>query len=216
MNQTPGALVNARICLRISTWLRSRSSRSSSFEILGASELSPLCSSGESPLSNRSIDCRTEIAPSSERLCRISLAAASLEIATGCRTSMGPVSMPSSNLKTVTPKLSSPARIARCTGAAPRNLGSKEKWRLIQPRGTFSNASLRIRRPYAITTTRSGLAWSSALRISEGVLGFHISKTFVDRCSTNSFGEGVPWRPLGRSGVERIPTTSRSDLIFKA
>jgi hypothetical protein len=45
----------------------------------------------------------------------------------------GPVSMPWSSLKVVAPVMSSPARIAACTGEAPRQAGSREKCRLTQP-----------------------------------------------------------------------------------
>jgi hypothetical protein len=45
----------------------------------------------------------------------------------------GPVSIPASSLKTVTPVDVSPASSARCTGAAPLQRGNKEKCRFINP-----------------------------------------------------------------------------------
>ena len=47
--------------------------------------------------------------------------------------SIGPVSSPSSIRMMVTPVTSSPARIARWIGAAPRQRGSSEAWTLMQP-----------------------------------------------------------------------------------
>ena len=65
---------------------------------------------------------------------------------------MGPVSRPSSSSITLTPVVASPSRIARCTGAAPRHRGNREKWRLrlpsvgsVQDRGRAG--ALRRRRP---------------------------------------------------------------------
>ena len=45
----------------------------------------------------------------------------------------GPVSSPASRRKVAAPVISSPAMIACCTGAAPRQAGSSEKCRLTQP-----------------------------------------------------------------------------------
>jgi hypothetical protein len=50
------------------------------------------------------------------------------------RSMTGPVSIPGSRTKVVTPVTSSPARSACWTGAAPRQLGSSEKCRLTNPR----------------------------------------------------------------------------------
>ena len=47
--------------------------------------------------------------------------------------STGPVSSPRSMTKVEAPVTSSPAMMACCTGAAPRQAGSSEKCRLIQP-----------------------------------------------------------------------------------
>ena len=46
---------------------------------------------------------------------------------------IGPVSRPSSSRKVQAPVTSSPCQMACCTGAAPRQAGNNEKWRLIQP-----------------------------------------------------------------------------------
>ena len=47
----------------------------------------------------------------------------------------GPVSMPASSRKVLAPVMSSPARMAACTGLAPRQAGSSEKCRFTQPCG---------------------------------------------------------------------------------
>ena len=54
-------------------------------------------------------------------------------ISSVCRSSIGPVSSPSSICMIVTPLISSPARIARWIGAAPRQRGRSEAWTLMQP-----------------------------------------------------------------------------------
>ena len=49
------------------------------------------------------------------------------------RANISPVSRPSSIFIMVTPTSRSPARMARCIGAAPRYFGSSEAWMLMQP-----------------------------------------------------------------------------------
>ncbi len=69
--------------------------------------------------------------------------------------SVGPESSPSSMRNVVAPVTSSPAMIARCTGAAPRQAGRTEKCRLTHPcRGTASTSGRRIS-PYATTGATS-------------------------------------------------------------
>ena len=55
----------------------------------------------------------------------------------------GPVSSPASSRKVVAPVKASPARTAACTGAAPRQAGSREKCRLTQPWVGMSNTGCR-------------------------------------------------------------------------
>ena len=55
-------------------------------------------------------------------------------IGTVPRSSIGPVSSPSSICMMVTPLSASPARIAAWIGAAPRQRGSSEAWMFRQPR----------------------------------------------------------------------------------
>ena len=59
----------------------------------------------------------------------------------------GPVSSPASSRKVEAPVSSSPAMIACCTGAAPRQAGSSEKCRLTQPWRGRSRAAGGTRAP---------------------------------------------------------------------
>ena len=61
--------------------------------------------------------------------------------------SIGPVSSPSSIRMMVTPLTSSPARIARWIGAAPRQRGRSEAWTLTQPALGASRIALRKDQP---------------------------------------------------------------------
>ena len=66
-------------------------------------------------------------------------------VSVGCKAtvvtaSMGPVSNPASMRIIVMPLALSPACIALCMGAAPRQRGSSEAWTFMQPnRGMSSN-----------------------------------------------------------------------------
>ena len=59
----------------------------------------------------------------------------------------GPVSRPASSRNVEAPDTSSPAMIACCTGAAPRQAGSTEKCRLTQPWVGTSSSDGGIRAP---------------------------------------------------------------------
>ena len=67
----------------------------------------------------------------------------------------GPVSSPSSSCMTHTPVSSSPASIARSTGAAPRQRGSSEKWRFTNPCRVAARSSGGRSWPKATTTPAS-------------------------------------------------------------
>ena len=71
--------------------------------------------------------------PTSTRRPRSSPAVSCGPIATRCDAYTGPVSRPASSCITQTPVSVSPARIARSTGAAPRQRGSSEKCTLTKP-----------------------------------------------------------------------------------
>ena len=72
---------------------------------------------------------------------------ASGEMATVSRIATGPVSSPASMRMTQTPVCASPAMIARCTGAAPRQRGNSEAWRLKAPASVASSARCGRMRP---------------------------------------------------------------------
>ena len=78
----------------------------------------------------------------------------------------GPVSRPSSRRNVLAPVTSSPCRTACCTGAAPRQAGSKLKCRLIQPYGGMASATGGTSAPYATTGQQSGA--SSVSAVEEG------------------------------------------------
>ena len=75
------------------------------------------------------------VAPTAELLAQL---VASVPIGTRSAIAMAPVSRPSSIFITMTPVSLSPAMTARWIGAAPRQRGSSEAWRLKQPRGKVS------------------------------------------------------------------------------
>ena len=85
--------------------------------------------------------------------------------------------MPGSSAKTVTPLSLSPDSIALCTGAAPRNLGNSEKWRLIHPCFGIDRVCAGRMRPYPIVINRSKS--DRALSISATVAGLTNSMEFA-------------------------------------
>ncbi len=89
----------------------------------------------------------------------------------------GPESRPSSIRNVEAPVTSSPARIACCTGAAPRQAGSSEKCRLTQPWAGMSKAALGSSAPYATTGQQSGAISRSRARksSSRGLTGLSTS-----------------------------------------
>ncbi len=70
---------------------------------------------------------------------------------------ISPVSRPSSMRMVVTPVTGSPLITAHWMGAAPRYLGSREAWTLMQPFGGSSKISFGRIWPKATTTIISGL-----------------------------------------------------------
>ena len=69
-------------------------------------------------------------------------------IGTPCRSSIGPVSSPASICMIVMPVSESPARMAACIGAAPRQRGNRLAWMLRQPRA--GEVQHRLRQDQAI------------------------------------------------------------------
>ena len=74
------------------------------------------------------------------------------------RANTGPVSRPASICMRSTPVSASPARIARSTGAAPRQRGSNEKCRFTKPCGNASSNATGSSCPNATTTPSSAPA----------------------------------------------------------
>ena len=68
----------------------------------------------------------------------------------------GPASSSLTIWKVVAPVMSSPCKIACCTGAAPRQAGSTEKCRFTQPCRGMPRADWGSSAPYAVTGQQSG------------------------------------------------------------
>ena len=123
---------------------------------------------------------------------------------------IGPASMPRVMRNTVAPVTSSPAQMARCTGAAPRHCGSNEKCRLYQPIGNASSTSCLSSLPYATTAAASApVAASSAMKVSSpGSDSITGSPSSMAACLTG-LGISLRPRPVGASGRVSTATTSK-------
>ena len=120
----------------------------------------------------------------------------------------GPVSKPASILNVEAPVTSSPAMIARCTGAAPRHCGSNEKCRLIQPCSGMPSISAGTRPPYATTGMQAGAIRRSSSAMSASFAGL---STRSPRDSANAAtGDGVRIRPRPAGASGRVMTASTS------
>src|ERR687898_1260419 len=93
------------------------------------------------PAANRRNTSTSNGAPRSASLAPSVPASSSSSIAVSIAERIGPVSIPSSINITVTPVRSSPSRIARWTGAAPRHLGRSEKCTFTAPSTGMSRTS---------------------------------------------------------------------------
>ena len=115
--------------------------------------------------------------------------------------------------KTVAPVTFSPAQMERCTGAAPRHWGSREKCRLYQPIGSASSTSCFRILPYATTAAACApVAASSDTKVSS--LG---SDSMTGRPSSRAacftgFGTNLRPRPVGASGRVSTATTSKCSV----
>src|SRR5215212_2013171 len=123
---------------------------------------------------------------------------------------VGPASSSRTIRKVVAPVIWSPARMACCTGAAPRQAGSSEKCRLIHPSAGMSRTRCGSSAPYATTGQQSGAI--SASRVtkssSRGRNGLRVSiPSSAPRSATGLAVSFFP-RPLGASGRVTTPTTS--------
>ena len=138
--------------------------------------------------------------PRSARHARSSAAVSPGRIGASTRAWTGPVSRPSSSAIRQTPVLSSPARMARSTGAAPRQRGRSEKCRFTI--GTCRSTSARMSVPKAKTTPSSTFASrTSATRLETG------SPSSSAHCFTGVGASALP-RPRRRSGAVTTSATS--------
>ncbi len=155
-------------------------------------------------------------APNSASLsCKLA-AVSSAWMGIDCRTSIGPVSNPTSICMRVTPVSLSPAKRACWMGEAPRHRGSSEACTFKHPcAGKLSTCGRKIW-PNAATTIMSGChclkgAAASSLRSD---FGWYIG---MPACSATTFtGEGRNCRPrpAGRSGWVTTPTTVCVSISF--
>src|SRR5215218_7572170 len=114
---------------------------------------------------------------------------------------VGPASSSRTIRKVVAPVIWSPARMACCTGAAPRQAGSSEKCRLIHPYAGMSRTRCGSSAPYATTGQQSGAI--SASRVtkssSRGRNGLRVSIPSSAARSATGLAVSFFPRPLGAS-----------------
>ena len=99
------------------------------------------------PSSMPSSVATSKAAPEWESRCSSAPAVSRGPIGSVTTPNTGPVSSPASSRNVVAPPTWSPARIAACTGAAPRHAGSREKCRFTQPCAGRSSSGCRISAP---------------------------------------------------------------------
>ena len=127
--------------------------------------------------------------------------------AISCEAMIGPVSIPASSSKRVTPAPTPPERIDCCNGEAPRHFGNKLKWMFHQ--GNSLSAARGIRLPNA--TTRASSAPAALITDSSSSLILLVFSTASPRsCALVATGEGVSIRflPISASGRVITKTTS--------
>ena len=130
---------------------------------------------------------------------------------------MSPVSMPISVIMVVMPVTGSPLTMAHWMGAAPRYLGRREPWTLMQPCLGISRFSWDRSWPKAAVTIRSGAKSckaatpSGALILSNWYTGIPSSRA----AALAAGGVNTAFRPTGRSGwVKRASSWPRLWSIF--
>ena len=98
--------------------------------------------------------------------------------------------------------------IARCTGAAPRQRGSNEKCRLIQPsRGALSSGS-RTSPPYATITPRSDSSAINSFATGSSRLARTTRIPAPSAASATGVGVSTFLRPCRESSRVTTATTS--------
>ena len=108
------------------------------------------------PFSNRGRVSVSNSAPSSNNLLVSSPAVSPHKTFVFRCATIGPVSIPSSSLITVTPVIASPCKTVVITGDGPLYLGKRDGCILIAPSGAISNSSVGIFLPKAATTMAVG------------------------------------------------------------
>ncbi len=146
--KAPGSGVTPRTRACTASTGESQWMRASSRTSFGASVTSPSCGRATAvPAASSSTTRAVRAAPELLRLSSSAPAVRWAPIGSSRRAYQSPSSRPSVSWKTVAPVRSSPAMIARCTGAAPRQAGSSEKCRLIQPSRGHCSSGSRTRPP---------------------------------------------------------------------
>ncbi len=189
----------------------SQRTRASSVVSLGATE-TPSAGWGwgrSVPSSSASSVATSSSAPLTDSRCSRSPAVSRGRMVSVAVPSTGPVSMPSSSRNVVAPVTSSPAMMACCTGAAPRQAGRTEKCRFTHPRRGTARTSGRSRCPYATTGAAStassrSRATNSSPRGTSVITGMPASSAAV----RTGLGTSLRPRPAGASARVRTATTS--------
>jgi hypothetical protein len=137
---------------------------------------------------------------------RNSPAVSSSSIGVAARANTAPVSRPFSISKMQTPVSASPARIARSTGAAPRQRGRSEKCTFTKPSGTAVNSDSGRSCPNATTTPTSAPLAATSSVTSRARSGVSTRSPSSSAAAFTGLGSVAPPRPRRRSGWV---TTSR-------
>src|SRR5215469_16979851 len=212
----PGAGVHARtsrLTARAGSLQRTRASS----EVIFGARLTPSGGCGRavsSPDSMPSMVAISSSAPDAASLASRSPAVSDGLIGSVTTPKTGPASSSATIRNVLAPVTSSPRRMACCTGAAPRQAGSKEKCRLTQPSRGMSRARCGISAPYAVTGQQSAAISPSRVRksASPGLAGLSTSMPADRARSATGLGATCKPRPAGASG--RVTTAATSCLDF--
>ena len=155
--------------------------------------------------------------PTSARRRLSSPAVSRAPIASSAVSSIGPLSSPSSISIVVTPVTGSPAAIAAWIGAAPRQRGRSEAWRLTQPSRGSSRRARGKSCPKATTTATSGASFASRARKAGSRTFSTCSQGIPSSRAASTTGGSVSRCPrfAGRDGCETT-STGRNSLAASA
>ena len=124
-----------------------------------------------------------------------------------CEAMIGPVSIPASSSKRVTPAPIPPERIDCCSGEAPRHFGNRLKWMFHQ--GNASRAACGIKLPKA-TTRASSTPAALILANSSSLILLVFITARPNSLAIRATGEGVSTRFLPTSASGRVITKTTS------